>query len=301
MDTQNNQKLNILVVGASGNLGSLIVKHSLTKPNLIVNILVRDPQKNKDLTSHVEKAGGKVIVGDLAKPETLTGVTKGMHTIVFAVSFERNIVIDGQIAVIKDAVANGVKRIVPTDYTENFEKFSKEELNTVPAVVDKLQVREYLASQPIKTLRIDGAIFIETFIQMFMGKEFNYWGNADHKFQVTSYEDTARFIAAAVAKKEQDGHLVFVGDEVTPSETVAIYNKVRGANIVAKRAGSLDELEKLAEEQEKSGNPAAWFLRFNRLLFDERSRFDKSNNAQFPEVKPVSVEELLKQKPEIVV
>ena len=56
---ESQDKINILIVGATGNLGSYITKHSLTHPNLITNILVRNPQKNKELAAQVEQAGGK--------------------------------------------------------------------------------------------------------------------------------------------------------------------------------------------------------------------------------------------------
>ena len=106
MASQN--KVNILIVGASDALGSLITKHSIVKPNLIVNIFVRDPQKNKELTAEVERAGGKAFQGDVTKPETFRGVSKGMHTVIFTLSsFGSDANVEGQLALIGDCVANG--------------------------------------------------------------------------------------------------------------------------------------------------------------------------------------------------
>lgn len=42
-------KIPILIVGATGQLGSLITRHALQKDNLEVNILIRNPDKLKDL------------------------------------------------------------------------------------------------------------------------------------------------------------------------------------------------------------------------------------------------------------
>ena len=75
-------KINVLIIGSNGRLGSFIVKHFLTKPNLITNILIRDRQKNQELVSQVENAGGKVFEGDIMKPETIKNITKGMHTVI---------------------------------------------------------------------------------------------------------------------------------------------------------------------------------------------------------------------------
>ncbi len=77
-----NTKLNILIVGASGWLGPYIVKHGLQRPELKINIMVRDPSKNQELTDLVEKAGGKVFKGDVTLPETLIEATKDIHTVI---------------------------------------------------------------------------------------------------------------------------------------------------------------------------------------------------------------------------
>jgi uncharacterized protein YbjT (DUF2867 family) len=298
---ENQDKINILIVGATGNLGSLITKHSLTHPNLITNILVRDPQKNKELTSQVEKAGGKVIQGDVTKPETLKGVTKGMHTVILAVSYEPQVLYDGQKAVIDDAVANGVKRVIPTDYSENFADFSREELKYVGPIIDKLKIEDYLKSLPIKTLQINTAIFIESFYGLLFGKGFEYWGDGSHRFQLTSYEDSARFIVAAVARKDLEGRIAYVANEVSIPEAAEIYNKVRGTNKQAKKLGSLEDMKKQAEELRNEGDPSAWLSDMWILVYDGRSRFSTLANKDFPEVKATTIEELLKEKPEIQV
>lgn len=38
-------RISILIIGATGSLGSLITKHCLTKKNVEVNVLVRNPSK----------------------------------------------------------------------------------------------------------------------------------------------------------------------------------------------------------------------------------------------------------------
>lgn len=125
MNSQNS-KINILIVGATGTLGTLVTRHCIAKPNLLVNILVRDPQKNIELTAQVQKAGGKVFKGDITQSESVKGISKGMHTVIFTLpSFGENVTIDGQLAMIEDAVANGVQRVVPSEFAENIFTFLK--------------------------------------------------------------------------------------------------------------------------------------------------------------------------------
>src|SRR5690349_7988046 len=114
-------KLDTLIVGATNQLGSLITKYCLTKPNLLVHIFDQDPYKDKELAAQVEKAGGKVINGDLAQPDTFKGVPKGMHTVIFSLpNFDVKISLDCHIAMIEECIANNVHRVVPSDYAENF-------------------------------------------------------------------------------------------------------------------------------------------------------------------------------------
>jgi thioester reductase-like protein len=53
--------LNILIVGATGNLGSLITRECLDRPELIVHTLVFDKNQDKCLCDEVAKGGGKCI------------------------------------------------------------------------------------------------------------------------------------------------------------------------------------------------------------------------------------------------
>jgi hypothetical protein len=72
METQS--KLPILVAGATGALGVPLVNYAIKSGKLQVNILTRDKDKCKTIADLVEKNGGKVFVGNIMKPETLTNL-----------------------------------------------------------------------------------------------------------------------------------------------------------------------------------------------------------------------------------
>lgn len=299
MDTQT-QKISILIIGATGTLGSVINKHCLTKPNLLVNIFVRDPQKNPELTTQVEKAGGKVFKGDVTQPDTFKGITKGMHTLIFTLpAMVENVVVDGQIAFIRDAVENGVERIVPSQFSQNFANFSTEELSKVSAIGYKIKVRTYLKTLPVKALLINTGIILDSFFERFQAKGFLYWSDINHQYQLTSLEDTGSVVAAAVARKDQEGDIVYVSNELTIVEMAQAYNKLRGTNFEPKSNGSIEDLKKRAEDFEKQGNPAAFLMNFLVLLYDDRTRFEKTDNKEFSEVQKTSLEEFLRGRPDL--
>jgi uncharacterized protein YbjT (DUF2867 family) len=60
-----NRKLNVLVVGATGSIGSLVVEEA-TRQGHAVRALVRNASKARQLPREV-----KTVVGDLTRPEIL--------------------------------------------------------------------------------------------------------------------------------------------------------------------------------------------------------------------------------------
>jgi uncharacterized protein YbjT (DUF2867 family) len=69
--------LNILVVGATGSIGHLVVEEALRQGHS-VRALVRSPEKVGRLPAKAELA-----IGDLTSPDTLTTAVEGIHAIVF--------------------------------------------------------------------------------------------------------------------------------------------------------------------------------------------------------------------------
>ncbi|BBP89667.1 hypothetical protein BsIDN1_32850 [Bacillus safensis] len=67
--------MKLLVTGATGQLGTLVVKHLLTKvPAEQIAVSVRNPQK----AAHLKDAGVDVRRGDFTQPDTLTSAFKGI-------------------------------------------------------------------------------------------------------------------------------------------------------------------------------------------------------------------------------
>lgn len=69
--------MKILVVGATGSIGSLVVEEALRQGHS-VRALVRSPEKGRRLPAKAE-----IIIGDLTRPDTLAKVVEGVDGIVF--------------------------------------------------------------------------------------------------------------------------------------------------------------------------------------------------------------------------
>lgn len=294
------KKLNVLIVGATGKLGALITKHVLLQPNLIANILIRNPKKNPELMKSVQEAGGKVLQGDLGEVETLKDVTKGMHTVISTIypPDEKTFII-GQFALIDDCLRNGVERFVPSDFGGDIKRFTPEELAESLSVGLLARVHDYLKGKPIKTLHFWQGIFAESFFEF---PEASSWGNPEHKYDLTTYEDTAKVVAAAVAQENRIGDVVIVGESLTLKEIIDVYNKVRGTSLVAKKKRTFEELKVEWNEAIKTNGPKSYEAMFFDLLnfiLDDRHRLLKTNNSEFSDIRLTTVEEFLVQNPYI--
>lgn len=294
-------QITVLVVGASGLLGSYIAKHCLQQPNLRVSILVRDRHKNREIVQLVEKAGGRVLIGDIEKPETIVGITKGFHTVISAISSatDPSLFVKPQINLVNEAIRSGVQRFVPSDFGVNYTKFTRAEIAPFVLAKVKLEFDDYIKVQPIKTLHIWNGILVELFLNL-SSQGLTYWGaDANQKLDFTTYEDTARFTAAAVAQKDLTGDLVYVGNKFSLNELSSIYNRVKGAHITPRRLGSLWELKNHYEDKKRAGDHMGAFLAgLGLILHDQRSTFDKTNNRDFPGIKSTSMEEFFRTHPE---
>lgn len=292
-----NQKINVLVLGATGKLGSLVVKHALQQPNLIVHIQLRDPQKSPELVKQVQNAGGRVIQADLNQPHTLQDSTKGIHTIISCSSLFSEQDVQGQLNILDDAVKNGVKRFFSSHFGISYEHVSPGNL----LIDSKLKFSEQLAKTNIKPVIISNGLLLD-FILQFNNQGLRYYGDINQKVDLTTYDDVARFVVAIAVDPEKSGSFNFVGEELSTKEIVEIYNRVRGAQIKAQSAGSIEELEKTVEEQRKAGEVvAAAFSGIFELVYGGKGKIRKIDNKEFPGVKTTSLEEYLKQNPAVTI
>src|SRR5689334_6509402 len=128
MQSSSNTKIGVLIIGASGKLGTLLTQEALMKPNLQVSILVRNPEKLTDLAEEVKKSGGNVIKGDFTDVSSLQGITKSIHTIILClICYDEKAFHEGHMALFKDAEVNGVTRIVANVYSPYAKAIPREE------------------------------------------------------------------------------------------------------------------------------------------------------------------------------
>lgn len=326
------QKIPILVVGATGQLGELATRELLKYDNLLVNIMVRDVSKKHHIMQEVQAKGGRIMQADLEKPETLKDSTKGIHTVLSFVVGDDKIVIDGQLALLHDAIQNNVKRFVPSDYSMDYKQVP--ELQH-PLSQQRKNMRKHLDSKAIKGLHIHIGVFIETYIYAMnyflehldvlglTGKEkgLPYFENADQKLDFSTYPDVAKYVAAAVADPNRIGDLyISTAGELSTNEIAKIYSKVVEREVLPLKLGTVQDLIKIInerrpmyEKKKQSGEIGTirhvgemndpdfiWgvFVGYMRLLYTGVGKLPQNEINEYPQVQHESFEEFLRNHPD---
>jgi uncharacterized protein YbjT (DUF2867 family) len=215
----------ILLVGATGMLGSRVANYLLEQPDARVRLLVRFAADAK-LKPFLDR-GAELIEGDLADHASLNRATTGVDVIVSAVQGGPEVIIDGQVALAEAGKRNGVRRILPSDYGLDLFKATPGE-----HMMFDLRARAdaRIAEIGLEQVNILQGAFMDMFlpgrgaIDLEAGT-VGFFGDGNRPIELTSVEDTARMIArVALDRNIPPGKFAFAGDHISfrqAGETVA--------------------------------------------------------------------------------
>ena len=235
----------ILLVGATGMFGSRIAHHLLEQPDARVRLLVRDLTSSKDVLNPLAASGAELIVGDLTDPASLERATQGVDVIVSAVQGGPDIIVDGQVALAKAGKANGVRRILPSDYALDLFKATTGE----HAMFDmRAKADAEIAKIGLEQVNVLQGAFMDMFMP---GKgaidvdagTIGFYGDGNRKIEVTSVDDTAKVVArVALDRSVPAGKFAIAGDHVSFREAGEIVGRQVGKTLKPVSYGSEDDL-----------------------------------------------------------
>jgi len=304
-------KIAVLVVGSTGNLGKLIVEHLATKPNVSVRTFVRKEtvSKSASLISSWKSKGVSVVEGDLNDANAVKSALEGIHTVISALQGGPDVILDTQFALVKAAAAQGAKRFVPSDFGANI-------FTTPPGAIFGFDLRrkfhEEFNKQPhtIKLLSILHGGFFETVSSPFFGQldiknsKAYIWGDGNTKGDYISYDDAAKFTAEAVSNPEFTGVTQIQAEVLSWNEVISTYEKVSGQKFERINKGSVESLKKAVDEVAKTGNlysplPSGELLMVAQYLWVMASGVarlnEPVNKKLWPHVKTQTLEDFFKQ------
>ena len=235
----------ILLAGATGMFGSRIAHHLLARPDARLRLLVRDITGNKEKLEPLVKGGAELIEGDLADAASLDRATHGIDVIVSAVQGGPDVIVDGQVALAKAGKANGVRRILPSDYALDLFKATPGE----HAMFDmRAEADKRIAALGLEQVNVLQGGFMDMFLPGHGAIDLDagtitFFGDGNLKVEVTSVEDTARMVArVALDRSVPSGKFAFAGDRISFREAGAIVAEATGQSIEPVSMGSEDDL-----------------------------------------------------------
>jgi uncharacterized protein YbjT (DUF2867 family) len=317
----------ILVVGATGQLGSLVVRH-LRADGAPVRAMVRDPATATDLAA----TGAELAVADLRSPETLDAALNGVTAVVATANSiaptrpgDTAAALDaGYAELIRRGARAGVSRFVlagvpPTELDER-----------VPVARSKRRTEQLLAGSGMSWLSLRMPPFTEVWLALIgselplRGEERSTLGRpyptlrrfrrmtgrtidrhglmvvpgpASARQAFLSVHDAAAGLVAAIRPESGSGAVDLGGPEsLSWTDVAAIYQRVLGrrVRVVSQPAALFAVLSRLTAPVAPS---LAGVLALNRLIASSETDWDTTETAQQLGLGPLrTVEAVLREK-----
>jgi nucleoside-diphosphate-sugar epimerase len=147
---------------------------------------------------------------------------------------------------------------------------------------------------PFEVVHLMQGIFADRFVLGFLGlldderRVVRYWGDGKTPIDWTTWEDTARFIAAAALDdREVPSHLYVRGDRMDVLTFAETWEATKGEALTLERLGSLDDLRQEVQRRltEQPKNMFAWLpLMYARGMFEGQALLGERHNARWPEI-----------------
>jgi nucleoside-diphosphate-sugar epimerase len=289
----------ILVAGGTGDLGGRIIK-ALLKRGADVRAIVRSSTDDAKVQK-LEKQGVKVIRVNMSDISELTQACMGASCLISALQGLHDVIVEMQSVLLDAAVAAGVPRFIPSDFSSDFTKLSVGDNRNFDL---RREFHERLNKASIAATSIFNGAFTDLLtgqmpLILFKLKRVLYWGDADQRMDFTTMDDTAAFTASAALDPSTPRFLRIAGDQLSARELTAVVSEVTGKKFRLFRAGGLGMLSTLIKvvrtvaPGEKEIFPAWQGMQYMRNMIDGRAKLEPLDNERYPDIKWTSAKELL--------
>lgn len=249
-------KREILVAGATGNLGNKICKELIAR-NANVRALVRtstNPEKKESLI----KMGVTVIEADLSNINEIETACAGVDCVISALAGLADVILDLQKSVLDGAVKAGVPRFIPSDFCTDYNALVPGENRNFDL---RRQFKAYLNTTSIKASSVFNGAFADilkynTPILNLKDKSIGYWGEkADWKLDFTTIDNTAAFTAEVAMDEDAPRNLQIASFQISPNMIWADVHAATGQEFRMQQLSNLEDFAQLIKKQ-RADNPA---------------------------------------------
>lgn len=290
----------VFVAGATGTLGSTIVKRLLER-GADVRALVREGNRDggdalRGLRNHPAL---NLVVGDLADRASLPAHLDGVDVIVSAVQGGHEVIIDGQTNLLRAAERAGVPRMIPSDFSVDLHRldYGDNEFLDMRKTFDE----QFADSAVHPTYLLNGG-FIEVVLAPVFGvvdlnaDTFSYWGDARQPMDLTTIPDTAAYTAAAALDPTTANRTVSVaGDVLSMTQLRTAIEAATGRGLIERHLGDIAALDAEIERRKPiARDPFDYVkLQYQRAMVSGKGKLHDLRNGDYPDIRPTTVAEFL--------
>jgi hypothetical protein len=213
--TMPNSDIHVAIAGFNSRLARLITLHLLPHPRIHIHGLCRDASKVPEATRNHPRVS--LFDLDAFDISSVRSGVRGCQTTICCYGSMAPILLEGQKVLIDASIAEGVARYIAGDFTWDFRRIPD---GLVPPKNFTIEIAAYLeeVKDKIKGVHLlNGALF-EAMVGLpglfFHWDEkqqkgsFRTWGTGDEIWEITSYDDVARWTVEIVLNEKVDGYLV---------------------------------------------------------------------------------------------
>ena len=232
----------IVLAGGTGDLG-LRIANALGRRRVAFRALVRQGSPQA-MRGRLEAAGATAIDVDYEDAAGLRTACAGASCIVSALNGLQPVMIGMQGKLLDAAVAAGIPRFVPSDYSLDFTR-------TRPGDNRNLDVRRMFMQRidgaPIRATSVLNGAFADLLtgqapIILHKRRKVLYWGDAGQTFDFTTKDDVADYVAEVALDDATPRFLRIAGASVSPRQLAGIMTELTGARFGLWRAGGIGRL-----------------------------------------------------------
>jgi nucleoside-diphosphate-sugar epimerase len=288
-----------VLAGATGDLGQRIACALLDR-GAELRALVR-PGSSKPGVAELRQRGAAIIEVDFNDLAALTRACAGAACVVSALSGLREVIVDAQTRLLDAAVAAGVPRFIPSDYSIDFTKLPEGSNRNLDL---RREFGRRLDQAPIAATSILNGMFTDLLtgqapVVLFKIRRILYWGSADQPLDFTTTADTAAFTAAAALDPTTPRYLRVAGEVATVRDLQAAAGAATGRRFRRLRAGGLWLLKLLMQATRRlAPAPREVFppwqgMQYLHNMFTGLPKLTPLDNARYPDIRWTPVRDVL--------
>ncbi|KAH7076853.1 NmrA family protein-like protein [Paraphoma chrysanthemicola] len=275
----------VAIAGISSKLARLAANELLKRPDVRLRGSCRDTGK---LPNNLrESPRVSLFQAEPYDTKTLRSLIHGCDVVVCCYFAEDEVMLNGQKLLIDLCEEENITRYIASDYTGDYTKLDWGDL----AIKEPMKhVKSYLESKTtVNGVHILVGLLMETFLDFFdiydaKSNRIRYWGTGNEKWDLTSYQTAAEYVAAVTLDQNATGLFKFRGDHKSALELADDVKSLHGTQPDLETRGPLADL---ALRLDGAGNTqdiisaGTYFTLSGKIALG-----DNLDNARYPDVKP---------------